>query len=323
MLLFLPACLNPVQHWLEQLCQGRHETFALPLLVAGICIIAATLTRLLQLSEEDAGFLDLLDSRTYLLSQPSTVGARIRPVFWLSPVARLMLWWMMPPEQQVQLWPQWARGYLWQRVKLWGVVLTGKTLWPFTVFFLAIFSAEYLWSSAAMRSRTMISNALFMIVYPIVCVVGIAWQQRQFTAIELLRPVGRSQFMNEKGLLFASRVAAAWVQFSIAWCVPALMFVSDTPVWSQQMFNLLLLSAACQVFFFGLAAWLIPHTGPYVLWLSLVGVCFVVIFPSLLTSYDWRSTSLNSLLWVAPAIFVAGALITWDAHRRWIQTELG
>ena len=149
------------------------------------------------------------------------------------------------------------------------------------------------------------------------------WQLRKSAAIESLRPVRRSQFLIEMGQLHAYRAAVAWVVLNIAWCVPAYVFISDAPVWGHQMFNLLVLSAALQVFLFGLVVWVIRFAGPSTTGLALFAFSLAAPFPPLLAGYDWRNASLGALLWVAPAIFVAGALITWDAHRRWMRTELG
>ena len=78
-----------MQQWLEELCEGRHEAFGLPLLAAGICGISATLVWLLQMSEEDAGYFGRLDRRSYRRCEPSTDLAQARPGFWESLVSRL------------------------------------------------------------------------------------------------------------------------------------------------------------------------------------------------------------------------------------------
>jgi hypothetical protein len=316
------CCFSSGRQWLEELWQGRHEGFGLLLLVAGICGLAATLARLLNMSEEDAAYFDLSDPRIHPRWQPSTTDVQPRAASWILGAA-------MPAERQVQLWPQWAQGSRWQRIRLWSVGIVGIgwtfeviTLWFLTAFFIVLFSSEYVWSPVQRPSIT-ISGSLFMMFYPSFCVVGALWQLRKSAAIESLRPVGRSQFLIEMGLLHTYRTAVAWAVLNIAWCVPAYVFVSDTPVWAHQMFNLLVLSAALQVFLFGLVVWVTRFAGPSTTGLALFALSVTAPFPPLLTQYDWRNASLSALLWVTPAILVAGALITWDAYRRWMQTELG
>src|SRR5262249_46342500 len=162
--------------------------------------------------------------------------------------------------RQVQMWPRWACGSRGQRIKLWSGVSTGPriSLWPLAGIMMVILSGQYQMSPPRQRSSSMMSNALFMAVYPVFFVIGAPWPQRKLAAFELLRPVGRSQFLIERGLLYACRLPAVWLQFSIAWIMPACAFASDTPGWVQQMFSLLMLSAVCQVLLFGLTAWVMP-----------------------------------------------------------------
>jgi hypothetical protein len=171
----------------------------------------------------------------------------------------------------------------------------------------------------------MILNALFMASSAVYMVSGTTARRRGIAAIELLRPVGRSQFLMEMGLAYARRVPATWIQYSIAWILPAYFF-TDSQVWGRQMLNLLALTAVSQVFFFGLTVWLMRYAIPFFTWTVLnLGFCVLMIFAvtSCIPFVDWRTTSLDALLWISPGILAAGALITWDAYRRWMQTELG
>src|SRR5262249_38889524 len=138
-----------VQHWLDDLCQRRHEVFGLPLFVAGVGIIAVTIVQLLRMNEEDTAFFGRLDMRSYHRFQPGDktiqtgVAKRIlklatRPTLWI-------LNGMTPPEREVESWPRYARGSVWERSRLWKVG-TGDffPLWPFTIFFFLIFSSMYI-----------------------------------------------------------------------------------------------------------------------------------------------------------------------------------
>lgn len=313
------ACFSPVQKWLEDLCGGRHEVIGWPFLAAGVCGIAATLTWLLHMSEEDIGYFDLMDPKIWSGCGLGTQGAQARTASWL---------WRLgtPRERQVELWRQWARGPRWQRIRLWALGSYDVfPLWPFAVFFLMVFTGMYV-VLPGQRSTTMMFNALFMTFDPVFTVTSTMSQRRQVAAIELLRPVGRSQFFMEMGLAYAYRVPAAWVLFSIAWCVPAYVFTSGTPVWSHQVFNLLVLTAAFQVFFFGLTVWVMRYSVPLMTWTAIccgIYIGMIMGVTALSPVVDWSATSLDALLWASPVIVAAGAIITWDAYRRWLQTEMG
>ena len=196
--------------------------------------------------------------------------------------------------------------------------------WFFAAFYFLIFSSMYI-TMPSKPSYTMTLSALFMTFDPVYTVTNTMSRRRKVAAVELLRAVGRSQFVMETGLAYACRVPATWIQFSIAWILPAYLF-TDSPVWGRQMSNLLVLTAASQVFFFGLTVWLMRYAIPFLTWSALcLGLYFAMIFAttSCIPFVDWRTTSLDALGWATPSILVAGALITWDAYRRWMQTEMG
>src|SRR5205085_8280937 len=142
---------------------------ALPLLAAGACGIAATLAWMLQMNEEDVGYFDLSNVAMYSRCAPIADHVQSPAASWF-----WRLW--TPSERRVELWPHWAQGSSWQRIKLWSVVFLKSGNWPFTVFFIVLFSAEYVWWPAD-RPTFMISDALFMVLYPMFCVVAAGAQQ--------------------------------------------------------------------------------------------------------------------------------------------------
>jgi len=307
---------------------------------AGIGGIALALVRLLRMTEEDIGYLNVYDfdpcdfnaslTGIYARCQPSTEAAPARMGFWKSLGG--LGWTLMtlclglaPRERELQSWPQWAKISIWQRSRLrWLMGGDSFPIWPNAVFYFLIFSGMYI-TMPSKPSFTMILNALFMTSNPVYMVTSTMSRRRDAAAIELLRPVGRSQLLIEMGLAYARRVPVTWIQFSIAWILPGYLF-TDSPVWSHQMLNLLVLTAASQVFFFGLAVWLMRYAIPFFTWTVLnLGFYLVMIFAvtSCIPFVDWRTISLDALLWVSPGILAAGALMTWDAYRRWLQTELG
>jgi hypothetical protein len=317
------ACFDSVQHWLEDLCQRRHEAFGLPLLAAGICGIGATLAWLLQMSEENPGYFGRLDPRSYPRRDPSTDDAHARAEFWNSLAWRLMA----PPERQVQLWRQWGRGSRWQRIKLWRAgrsVGLPMMLVPESFAYLLVFVVGVM-EPAGQRSILVRGNAFLIIFFPAWTAASTMWLQRKTVAIESLRPVGRSQFLIDNGLAYAYRMAVEWGLNSIAWC--GLAYVLLSADWSD-MLSVVVLMAAFQVFLFGLVAWVLRSLQSTT-WAAMLAFGFLVI--SLMASdvIQWGpywgtgTASIGARIWATPGIVVAGALMTWDAYRRWMQTEMG
>ena len=311
------ACFDSVQHWLEDLCQRRHEAFGLPLLAAGICGIGATLAWLLQLSEEDAGYFGRLDARSYRRSDPCTAGAHAPAAFWKSLAGRLVA----PSERQVQLWPQWGRGSLWQRIRLWRVghfdVLLLRLI-PEMFAYVLVFCVGVM-LSADQRSILVKGEAFLIIFFPAWTVAGTMYQQRKTAAIESLRPLGRSQFLIDNGLAYAYRMAVEWGLNSMAWCgLAAVLLAAD---WSE-MLNVVAITAAFQVLFFGLIAWTTRYLQ-FTNWAVMLTYGFLGVFLTASITTLWGLASFGARIWITPGIVVAGALLTWDAYRRWMQTEMG
>jgi len=313
------CCFDSVQKWLEELCQRRHEAFGLPLLAAGICGIGATLAWLLQMSEEDAGYFGRLDLRSYPRCEPSTDDAHARAAFWTSLVSRLVT----PSERQVQLWPQWGRGSLWQRIRLWRAgnsAVFPLILLPEGFTYLFVFVAGVMVPSGQ-RSILARGNAFLILFFPVWTAVNSMWQRRKTAAIESLRPVGRSQFLIDNGLAYAYGMAVEWGLNSIAWC--GLAYVLGSVAWSE-MLSVVALTAAVQVLFFGLVAWVMRYMQ-FTTFAALLTAGIAGLFLTFFIPIPWATgiASVGALLWVTPGIAVAGALITWDAYRRWMRTEMG
>jgi hypothetical protein len=160
---------------------------ALPLMAAGICGIAVTLVRLLHMTEENVGYLNVYDFDLFDLNQSylrgfsrcgtSAEDAQARGGFWK------WLGWLgcrLPPtEPEVQLWPRWAKGSIWQRIRLRSLASEDSyPMWPFAVFYLAIFSLMYI-TMPSKPTFTMILNALFMTFDPVFSVTSAMPRRRK------------------------------------------------------------------------------------------------------------------------------------------------
>ena len=173
--------------------------------------------------------------------------------------------------------------------------------------------------SATLRPSILPIFGFYIIFTPVFCVAMVWQQHRQLAAIELLRPAERSHFLVEMGLTYAYRVAMECMWANIAWCALAYVLAAGSPDWGQ-MFERLVVMAALQVLTFGLAIWVMRYVWFTFLAAMVIFLAALAIFSPLI---DWRTASLSTLLWLAPGIVGAGALITWDAYRRWMQTDLG
>jgi hypothetical protein len=64
------------------------------------------------------------------------------------------------------------------------------------------------------------------------------------------------------------------------------------------------------------------YIGPFYTWAAE----FVILLPTIFIPWwihcDWSNTSLAALHWATPVVAAAGVLITWHAHRCWMQAEL-
>ncbi|HTQ38258.1 MAG TPA: hypothetical protein VMJ32_04485 [Pirellulales bacterium] len=310
-LIILMACLSPVQKWFQELSQGRQEVLGVLLLTASMCGIAATLVWLLQLSDEGSGNFDLSDPKIYSRCDP-------RPE--VSPTRMASFLWRFgtPSERQVPMWPQWARGSLWQRIRQRSVVLRTDGWFSGVLFFATFWGVSFL-EPPNLRSSILIVCAFYMVFAPVFNVALVWQQQRPMTIIESLRPVGRSQFLVEMGLTYAYRAAKECLSLSIAWCVLAFVLSAGAPNWSK-LLTVLAPTAALQVLSFGLAVWMMRYA--YFTFSTALCAFFVAVL--MLTPFvDWRNASLGALLPITPGIILAGVLIMWDAYRRWMQTEFG
>jgi hypothetical protein len=112
-----------------------------------------------------------------------------------------------------------------------------------------------------------------------------------------------------------------WGLNIFAWC--GLAYVLAMADWSE-MLNMLVLTAALQVWLFGLGAWVMRYTHfttfAALTTFGIAGILLTAFVPIL-----WGNgiVSFVEPLWVTLGIVVAGALITWDAYRRWMRTEMG
>jgi len=317
--LIVIACFDSVQHWLEALCQGRHEAFGLSLLAAGLCGMGATLAWLPQLSEEDVAYFGRLDPRSYPRREPCSDDAHVRGAFWISLLSRLM----GISEQQIPLWPQWARGSQWQRIRLWraghGTSLPMMLLPQSMAYLIAI--GVGVMSPAEQRSILVRGNAFLILFFPVWTAVNGMWQQRKTAAIESLRPVGRSQFLIDTGLAYAYGMAVEWGLNCLAWLGVASVLLSVD--W-REMLGVVVGTGAFQVLFFGLVVWVtrsLQFTTYAALFLWGIAAMFLLAIVSML--WGAGTVSFAVPFWITPGIVVAGALMTWDAYRRWMQTELG
>jgi hypothetical protein len=158
---------------------------------------------------------------------------------------------------------------------------------------------------------------------------GQLWmRQWRFLEIELLRPIERRRFLQQVGL-------AMGVTFAQCWCVFAAAFVLRLGILTPEPLNvttiLLVLGSSLlmQIFLLGSIIWLMRYRSPgLVIGASLLAI--LIALPTLILTLPGGMMGMPHFgEFQMPAVVAAtvlagiGLVITRDACRRWLVTELG
>jgi hypothetical protein len=137
---------------------------------------------------------------------------------------------------------------------------------------------------------------------------------------ELSLPVDRRSYFRQLGMAAAISQFELWGGIGmtlIAW----VLLVTPEPIPPAMIVGVLAVSGAIQIGAFGMTVWL--SRGRWMRWLG--GPALAILFVLGLTLQVRLRTvpdALNVVLWIAGGIAVAGLLITFDAYRRWLVTDL-
>jgi hypothetical protein len=165
--------------------------------------------------------------------------------------------------------------------------------------------------------------ALLSLIMPAIFTMT-TWAQRwDLLASESLRPaISRARFVREQGAAMALDLAVVWASITVGLFATALIY---RPAWlfTSTVAAILFRSAAAQVWIFSIGVWTLRHRTWR--WLGFVSFVGALLLVSIVTgrAFDGPKGTLNppSPL-VSAAFLVAGVIITLDAHRRWLKTDL-
>jgi hypothetical protein len=138
---------------------------------------------------------------------------------------------------------------------------------------------------------------------------------------EIMLPVDRVSYIRQMGISAAVALIVAW---AASWSILIFIFtrISQVSIRLDIIENLTLISALCQVLYYGIAVWIarycsrILHLGAILIPLYLQ--MFLMAMASEYQSGAWGTT----MVFVAGIVAVIGLLIAYDAYRRWLVADL-
>jgi hypothetical protein len=179
---------------------------------------------------------------------------------------------------------------------------------------------------AWMKGQPVNPNSLlgfnFIFFFPSMIVVQQWYQQQPMWAMELLRPIQRSRYLQESGLTLAVWTAAAWAAFTIGWIIAALLFVPNME-WLK-LATVLLAMSAIQVLLFAVGVWVMRFRAA-ALGVVTIGIAFGIasIIASRFTIFSAAAADTGAAFVFAIVTVLVSLAIIYDAYRHWLNTELG
>ena len=148
------------------------------------------------------------------------------------------------------------------------------------------------------------------------------WPQRwNRIAVESLRPVeSRGRFFREQGTAMASDLALTWASLTVGVYVPTMIY---RPEWFATITTAytVLLTAAGQVWLFGVCIWALRHrTWRWLAFITFIGSLMTVGILVARVVDGPGGVKLAPL--IAVVLALVGLLIARDAYRRWLKTDL-
>jgi hypothetical protein len=219
------------------------------------------------------------------------------------------------------------RASFWRRARHWRLVIGHGRAGPLAGAALAVAGLVHVLVSSrsgdAEIALFMIMPLVFSLIVPVTMTASL-WPQRwHMLAGESLRPVkSRGRFFREQGAAMAWELASCWAWLTAGGFTATLIF---RPSWllTTQAACTLLVSAAAQVFLFAVSVWVLRlrmglflNFGVLMLTLAFVGYAARQVEGP---GSDVLRTP--SPAWAA-ALVAIGTLITLDAYRRWLKTDL-
>jgi hypothetical protein len=301
---------------LRDFLTGKHETIAVGLLIAALIAVVETVVRFCRMREDDPFY-----ARNIL-----TDSARLRPRAtgeinqrWQTEMARGLHNWGRPQRLVMP-----ASGRLWARARAWSSLHGGLT-GPMLVGTLLLLSRALM--SRFPPPMVPMGQGILMVWVLIMPTLAVSamWQQMwRFLEGEFLRPIERAAFFKEIGLAMMINVAQWWSILAAAMIADELLIGAGL-AGVVRLAALLSATLAGQVFGFGVAIWLMRYRSPVLVAILLMiplttaSGAFTLFDIGRKQSTDFHRTVLVAMF----ALGGLGILITRDAWRRWLKTELG
>jgi hypothetical protein len=317
---FLAMFTAPAKMLLWQLISGQCEPLAVILLAIGAAMTVLGGIRLIALNEDMPAYHSPMRAGwagKNQMSGQSKTAEGILPRAWQERLA----------EKSIARWTTHARHAStssWSSVGRWQVGL--PSFWAALVmgivanfFFFIVF-----WMTGQnQRAGTGIPLMMISVLLPSMFLLSMGNRRIAMLGRELLLPVDRPSYMRQLGMAAAVGHLEVWAGMSVGLTLWFLL----TATWQSFSFTDLALVlgiyALLQPWFFGVGVWFLRYRSLGMQIGSLVGAVYVSMVPAALYAAPgpldiWRYSALP----VAGMIAVFGLLITFDAYRRWLVTDL-
>jgi hypothetical protein len=316
---FVPAA----QGWLTELFSGRHEDVGIALVATSLAMIWASMAYLREMTEENRAYHWRADLRAADIYERGSVETAQSIALRAAAKNR---WWSPrdPSESAIAQWPRLAHGSLWQRMRLRDYCRKIPAGLYVAMILFPVFTLlpQYLIGRGA--GAPIFPGMIFPTLFPAYLVLAQFALQRPLWASELLRPAGRREFVLGLFTTWARQVVQVWLALAIGWIgVSAVLGFNTTP--GTELPRFLVLSAIVQIFLFSTGVWFLRYREKSILTLHLLlGILvFSIIGGALAPIYRNLTPDPVSIAIVCVTVILMSALITWDAYRRWLNTELG
>jgi hypothetical protein len=308
-----------VRNWIEALWRGEMESSGVLLQMMGIGAFAFAIYYLLTATEENYGYYFRLNTKNTDLWQRTPVEteqSQALKEYW-----RGRHWFALPePRARAMLhWREWARGTLWQQLRLWefgrglGNTLRSAFVFPLMLLIMPLVMGGKVPVVSLLKSP--------LLLFPAYIVVQLRMQQKSAWTAEFLRPVSRQRFYVLAGLgMFLTTVAVWAMMVVIALCGAEIFWPGSLTV--DLIMQFMLLTGIGQLWVFAIGVWMMRYRSQVLLGMAFMLPMFVIMF-SMITRNPQAGIDVDTLLIaLAVSCLLCGSILL-DAYRRWLRVEIG
>jgi hypothetical protein len=303
---------------------GRSPAVAYGVIAASVAALAGLAWRLAVMNEEMAEYWRMEGARWGLRPQMTGDPRQRRNAFAeAGPINEFLR-----RAARLEFVPNVFAAGFWMRVRHWRIVAgVGRLSWlgggMFLAFLFVIHFVGIKPSKDEQLAVLIFIPAMLSLVMPAIFTMT-TWAQRwNMLAVESLRPVAsRGRFLREQGTALALDLAIMWAAITAGTFATALFY---QPRWllSGTVAAILFRSAAAQMWIFALNVWMLRYRTQR--WLGFVAFVGSMLLVAVLTgkAIDGTKGTLNTPSPLVSLLFVlVSVVITYDAYRRWLRTDL-